>query len=410
MRILMVTPMPPQPQPTNGVPLVTYAQLLGMRERHDITLATIAGPDPAEHAAVDALRAAGVNVWAARRVAPLGLQRWQRRVRLASMIMGGKYPFRTGWYWEPQLQRLLDRLLFEHQFDVVQLHDNATGIYRYRTHAPIVLTEHEVRRPRKVDWYGLTTTGLRRWLWAEQDWRRWPAYQYNVWRRADRLQVFTMRDAVAVRAMAPNLVDRVRVNPFGIVLPQVANPDREEPEMLVFTGGFSHPPNVDAALWLAREIMPRIRRLAPSVRLFLVGSEPPPEVLALGCDDITVTGRVPEVEPWLERAAVVLAPLRIGGGMRTKVLQGMAIGKAVVTTPLGAEGLTFIGNPPLAVGVDAEAIARITGALLASRSQRYALGARARAFVMEHFSPQAYAQRLEAIYAELRPKDGLVKS
>jgi glycosyltransferase involved in cell wall biosynthesis len=111
---------------------------------------------------------------------------------------------------------------------------------------------------------------------------------------------------------------------------------------------------------------------------------------------------VPEVEPWLEQAAVVLAPVRIGGGMRTKVLQGMAMGKAVVTTPLGAEGLSTVdGQPPLAIAQDAASLARVTAALLASARERRVLGARARAFVAKHFSAEAYVRRLEAIYAEL---------
>jgi glycosyltransferase involved in cell wall biosynthesis len=134
----------------------------------------------------------------------------------------------------------------------------------------------------------------------------------------------------------------------------------------------------------------------------LVGSYPPPEVQALAAADICVTGRVPEVEPWLEQAAVVLAPVRIGGGMRTKVLQGMAMGKAVVTTPLGAEGLSTVdGRPPLVIGQDAASLAQATAALLASARERRVLGASARTFVAKHFSAEAYVRRLESVYAEL---------
>jgi glycosyltransferase involved in cell wall biosynthesis len=86
-----------------------------------------------------------------------------------------------------------------------------------------------------------------------------------------------------------------------------------------------------------------------------------------------------------------------------KVLQSMALGKAAVTTPRGAEGLTAEGRqPPLAIAEDAEGFARAAAALLASEEARRALGRRARAFVAEHHSPLAYVKRLEAIYAELR--------
>jgi glycosyltransferase involved in cell wall biosynthesis len=113
---------------------------------------------------------------------------------------------------------------------------------------------------------------------------------------------------------------------------------------------------------------------------------------------------VPEVEPYLSQAEVVAAPIRVGGGMRTKVLQGMALAKPVVTTPLGAEGLASVGaDPPLAIARDAETFAATIDLLLAEPRRRRKLGNSARWFVVEHFSPAAYARRLERVYAELLP-------
>lgn len=176
-----------------------------------------------------------------------------------------------------------------------------------------------------------------------------------------------------------------------------------ESNTVVFVGGFNHPPNLHAALWLGTDIMSLLRRLRPGVRLLIVGSDPPRSVRALESDDITVTGRVPAIEPYLQRAAVVLAPVLSGGGMRVKVLQAMAMARPVVTTPLGAEGLTGDRSQlPLAVGETAEEIACATAELLASHGAGEALGRRARAFVAEHHSWSAYLQRLEAIYAELQ--------
>jgi glycosyltransferase involved in cell wall biosynthesis len=171
---------------------------------------------------------------------------------------------------------------------------------------------------------------------------------------------------------------------------------------VLFVGNFTHPPNVDAALWLGQEIMPVLRCLAPGVHLSLVGIYPPASVQALAGADIEVTGHVPAIEPWFAEAAVVLAPLRIGGGMRMKVLQAMAMGKAVVTTPRGAEGLAVAGCPPPLIAAEGgEAIAAATATLLAAPESRHALGEQARAFVQAHFSATAHVDRLEAIYAEL---------
>jgi glycosyltransferase involved in cell wall biosynthesis len=402
VRILLVTPMPPQPQATNGVALVTWSQIAALAPRHEMTVVTVAGPDPAELAALSTLTANGVAVHAVHRINPTGWRRQRRRWRLARGLAVGRDPFRTIWYYEPGMQRLLDGLLAGGRFDLIQLDDNAVGAYHYRTGAPLIITEHEVRRPRAIDWQGWRRLGWRHWLREETDWRRWGRYQRRVWRRGDLIQVFTQRDATAIGSIAPALAPRVRVNPFGLVLPPPADLDREERDTVVFTGGFAHQPNVDAALWLAREIMPRLRARRPGARLLLVGSYPPREVQQLAGDATIVTGLVPEIEPYLERAAVVIAPVRVGGGMRTKVLQGMALGKPVVTTPLGAEGLAIEGRqPPLVRAADADEAAAATARLLESTADRRALGAAARAFVDQHFSERAYGRRLEAVYAEL---------
>jgi glycosyltransferase involved in cell wall biosynthesis len=405
MNILLVAPMPPQSEAPGAIPLVLYAELLGLMPRHTITLVTVAGPDPNEWAALDHLQSIGIDVQAVRRSEPSGFARWQRRWRWAGTWLRGKYPWRTIWFWEPELQRILNHLLVERSFDLIIVEDNAMGIYRYCTQTPLIFTEHEVRRPRSIDWRAGSPSSWLRWAFRETDWSRWRRYQSSVWHRFDRIQVFTPRDADAVIALAPDLSERVRVNPFGVDLPAPIDYALEEKGNVLFVGNFTHPPNVDAALWLGHEIMPLLRVRYPGVRLTLVGIYPPQSVQALACDDIVVTGSVPEIEPFFERAAVILAPLRIGGGMRMKVLQAMALGKAVVTTPRGADGLTIDGQqPPLIVAESAEEIADATASLLNSSDTRQSLGHRAHAFVSENFSAQAYARRIEAAYVELQSR------
>lgn len=405
MRILLVTPMPPQPEAPGAIPLVLHAQLTGLLERHEVTLVTPIGPDQSEAAAVADLRAAGIEVHSAPLMPPGAMARWQRRWRLASDWLSGGVPWRTAWFRSPGIQSHLDRVLATERFDLIQVEDNAMAIYHYRTSAPKVLTEHEVRRPRPVAWQDLATTPWRQWALREADWRRWPRYQRAVWSQFDRIQVFTARDAEMIGEIAPGLAPRVRVNPFGVALPQPVSRACEEEGALLFVGNYTHPPNVDAALWLGKEIMPLLRARCPGVRLSLVGIDPPQAVRALAGDDIVVTGRVPEIEPYLARAAVVLAPIRIGGGMRMKVLHALSLGKAVVTTPRGVEGLAHNGHqPPLAVAGDAEDFACKTAVLLQSATDRRRLGEAAHAFVAEHYSPAAYVRRLETIYADLRGK------
>lgn len=400
----MVTSMLPYPRAMSGGALVMYGQLATLTAHHEVTLATLAGADPAEKKAVDGLRASGINVHYVWRSWPSGTELWRRRLRDAIGWLRGGRPLRALQFFEPRIQRLLDQLLSEQRFDLLQIEDNAMGNYCYRTQIPIVFTEHEVRWAVPPDG---EVGGKIKWIQRTLDkaeGRRWRAYQLSVWRRFDRIQVFTPRDATIIQSMAPEVFDRVRVNPFGVVIPQPTYVDREEPGTVVFAGGFGHAPNVHAALWLASEIMPRLRALRPGVRLSIIGANPTKAVQALASEDIAVMANVPAVEPFLERAAVVLAPVRTGGGMRVKVLQAMALGKAVVTTTLGAEGLAVTeSQPPIVVAKDADEIAHMTAALLAADDTRRELGRRARAYVTEHFSWAAYGRRLDEIYSELQP-------
>ena len=403
MNILLVAPMPPSPTAAGAIPRILHAQVLGLSERNHVTLAVVAGPEESELDAVEQLRANGVDLHAACRREPGALgERWRRRRRLAGGWLGSRSPWRTVWYREPGLQPILDGLLADRRFDVIAVEDCAAGVYRYGSSAATVLTEHEVRRPRRIQ---LPTGRPRSWareLLRELDWRRWPAHQLSIWRRFDLIQTFTARDAEAIGTLAPEVGDRVRVNPFGIDLPDELEPAAATSREIVFMGNFTHPPNVDAALWLGSEIMPRLRSRAVDARLTLIGPLPAAEVRALACADIRVVGAVPDIRPHLSAAAVVLAPVRIGGGMRMKVLEALAFGKAVVTTSRGAEGLQYDGDAPLAVADTADEIASETARLLADPGGRRALGERARAFVAEHHSPRAYAARLEQAYGEAR--------
>jgi polysaccharide biosynthesis protein PslH len=399
----MITPSPPRPHAFDAVPLLLHAQLATLATRHDLALVTGAGPDPSELTAADSLVASGLRVWVQRRATLTGLDRWRRRGWMASNWLGSGYPRRILGLWQAGMQALLDGILSRHDFDLIHIEDNAMAMYDFHTPAPIILTEHEVKRPRPIDRRRILRAG-RSWpsCWVEEaDWQRWQPYQLLAWRKAGRVQVFSPRDAGAIGDLDPRLAPRVRVNPFGMAAPAAADPDREQEDSIVFVGNYRHPPTLDAARWLVTEIMPRLRTRAPGVRVTLVGHGGELLRCPTGAD-VTVTGSVPSVTPYLEAATVVVAPVRIGGGQRMKVLEAIALGKAVVTTTRGIEGLTIDGHPPPVVVADQpDAIAEAIARLLRHRSRRQALGERARAAFIEHFTVEAYCRRTEATYEEV---------
>jgi glycosyltransferase involved in cell wall biosynthesis len=403
MRILIVAPMLPDPDGAGAIPILLHAQLAGLRERNEVTLVTAIGDEPGEEEAARKLSEAGFDVLAADRRQPRGaVARWRRRLRLATAWLRGT-PWRAAWFAEPGIQPILDRLAAANEFDVAVVEDSAMAGFRLPPGAASVLTEHEVLRPRKVEWRPGRPSQWPGWAWRELDWRRRHRFQRDAWKRFDRVLAFSRRDAEAIAELAPEAAGRVRVSPFGLSLPPVAGPAAEDAETLLFVGNFTHKPNRDAALWLAREIVPALRRLRPEACLRLVGSSPPPPVLALAGPGVEVTADAPSVEPYLEAATVVAAPLRTGGGMRMKVLQALAAGKAVVTTSRGTEGFNcFEEPPPLLVADDGEDFAAAVAELLADPGRRHELGRQARAFAESHYGPAAWAARLEAAYAEAR--------
>ena len=398
MRILLLTPLPPDADAPGAIPAVLYAALVGLSERHEVTIVTSPGPEAPEFAAVDALIRDGYEVRSVPRHTAGGVGRWTRRVRMASGWLCGGSPWRTTWFHEPRLQTVIDDLLARDRFDVVAVEDNAMASFRFRTDAAVVLTEHEVRRARSVDWHTGRPRLWASWAFREADWHRWPRYQRSVWRRFDAIQVFTERDAKRLAELAPELRDRVHVNPFGIALVDLSSPVAEDPRVICFVGNFSHPPNVDAVLWLAQEVLPRVRARVPGARLRIAGADAPAEVRALASSQVEIAGYQRNVAYFIREAAVVAAPVRIGGGMRMKVLQAMALGKSVVTTTRGIDGLDRYPEVPVLVSDDAEGVAAAIAQLLNDRDARERLGTQARAYVEEHFSASAYAHRLEAVY------------
>jgi glycosyltransferase involved in cell wall biosynthesis len=403
MRILLVTSMVPDPNGVGAIPKLLHAQLLGLRERHQVTLVAPVGEDPGQAAAAERLAASELDAhFVDRRRSPSARRRWRVRAELAATWARGDWPWRVV-CGVAGVQGSIDRLLATKTFDVIAVEDNPMSVLRFPASLPTVLTEHEAVRAPAEQWRSPRLSERPLAALRTRDWRRWDSFLPRAWRRFDLLQVFSESDARAVGELAPELAGRVRVNPYGMVLPAASDPADEVSGTILFAGTFSHLPNREAAHWLAREIMPAIAARTTSARLRIVGSSPPREILELAGPQIEVIADAPSIEPHLAAASIVLAPVRSGGGMRMKVLESLARGKAVVTTGLGAEGFNVFGEElPFEVADSSAAIAAATARLLDDDRARHELGGRARDFAERHHSPAAWAARLEAVYEEAR--------
>jgi glycosyltransferase involved in cell wall biosynthesis len=187
------------------------------------------------------------------------------------------------------------------------------------------------------------------WLGLDQA-RRMRRFETTACNLADLCLAITPVDAERVRRMAPRA--RVSVLPAGVDLQRFSpQPLSEEPDTVVFIGSLDWPPNIDAVRWFRVSVWPQVRREVPGARWLIVGKHPPADILRWPEDDrsIQVTGFVEDVRPFLLQASVVVVPLRSAGGMRLKILEAMAAGKAVVSTPVGAEGIAATPNESIVI-------------------------------------------------------------
>jgi polysaccharide biosynthesis protein PslH len=153
--------------------------------------------------------------------------------------------------------------------------------------------------------------------------------------------------------------------------------------------------------WFCSEILPKIQKHEPQVRLMIVGARPTPEVLALANNPaVTVTGSVPDVRPYGEDCGVFIVPLRSGSGMRVKILNALAMGLPTVSTTVGAEGIRVTDGVDIHLADTADAFAEAVAGLLAEPERAERLAARGRRLMEEHYSWEALGGQLRRYYAE----------
>lgn len=235
--------------------------------------------------------------------------------------------------------------------------------------------------------YAARGRGPKAWVYAREG-RRLLAYERRVAASFDASLFVTVAEAGLFKRLAPEVAERVGFFENGV---DTAYFDPAQPfedpypaggPVLVFTGAMDYWPNVEAVIWFADEVLPRIRQVRPEVRLAVVGSNPTDTVRALGSrEGITVTGRVPDVRPYLQHAAVAVAPLRIARGIQNKVLEALAMARPVVCTPPAAEGLR---TSPLVAAATADTPEAVAARVLENLGRGEV--PEHRAYVVEHYS------------------------
>jgi glycosyltransferase involved in cell wall biosynthesis len=260
---------------------------------------------------------------------------------------------------------------------------------------PVVLFEHNVehliwRRLAAAEPWGPRKAAL------ELEWRKLRRYEARACAAADLTLAVSEKDRAALAANAPSA--RVRAIPTGVDTSYFApNGHHESPAHLVFTGSMNWYPNEDGVLHFIDEILPLIRREEPAAGLTVVGRDPSPRIREEAARaGVRVTGVVDDVRPYVAEGAVYVVPLRLGGGTRLKIFEALAMGKAVVSTTVGAEGLALVPGEHLLVADEPASFARAVVSLLRDAGRRHALGAAGRQLVAEKYGWAQVAREFES--------------
>jgi glycosyltransferase involved in cell wall biosynthesis len=275
---------------------------------------------------------------------------------------------------------------------------------------PVVLFEHNVEY---LIWQRLCALEASPWRRAllEFEWRKLRAREADACRQADLTVAVSEDDRRRLQAVAPGI--RATSIPTGVDTKYFTpSDDGGRPDHLVFSGSMDWHPNEDAVVYFADAILPRIRADVPGVSLTVVGRDPSVRLREIASrTGIYVTGTVDDVRPSIAEAAVYVVPLRAGGGTRLKIFEALAMGKAVVSTTVGAEGLALEPGrhfvPADGPGDFADAVV----ALLRDPERRRALGRAGHDLVEAHYSwptvAREFEYRCEEVVAQYAQERGL---
>jgi glycosyltransferase involved in cell wall biosynthesis len=388
LRILIVSADFPFP-PRWGFARRVYQLAHGLAKRHEVTLLTYALPSDEPN--VHRLREEFDVDVVPRRHIP---RRTKRIDQAASLVSPRPYSARL--VRSAAMQKAIDDLCASRRFDILQLESSVLCGFRIPASVRLVLDEHNIehevfRRMRE----GERSPARRLFYQLEQG--RFRRFEERWWCRVHGCAVTSDREVEIVRRQAPSTL--TAVVPNGVDLEFFTpKPGHVAPCTLLFNGLLQYRPNLDAAHHLVDTIWPLVAKRCPQARLEIVGRGDPADLRRLERPNVVVTGEVSDMRPYLERAAVVVVPIRMGGGTRLKVVEGLAMGKAMVSTTLGCEGIAVRDGEHLRVADTPQAFAAAVVELFEDPASASELGLAGRALAEEKYSWDLAVDRLESLY------------
>ena len=399
-KLLFLTPDLPYP-PHQGAAIRTFNLIKNLGSTHEIHLLSFVQGNH-ESPRIEALRQYCTSV---ETVPYPHRSTWRRAASVLfspSPDMALRLP---SCHFDNQLRILLSRERFDFvQIEAIEMAQYGLAIKEMELSSPPIVVfddinaeyllqrrafEADIRQPSR--WLGA--------LYSLIQWRKLQRYEQDVCQRLDSIVVVSEADAKALQELLPNLPFTVVPNGVDTQYFQPGDSKDESETTLVFTGKMDFRPNVDAALWLAKEVLPLIRVEIPDAKVKVVGRNPHPRLQALQqTPNVILTGYVDDVRPYIREAAVYVVPLKVGGGTRLKILEAMSMSKAIVSTSLGSEGIEVEHGRELVIADDPASFSRAVIDLLRDGEQRRRLGLAARSLAQSKHDWRLITPMLESVY------------
>ena len=408
LSILYVSHMPPSP-PRIGAQARVHGLMTELAQRHDLTAVMLIDDVFDAEECRRAMQAYCREVVLVPN--PFGREGLAKRL-LQLRSLASTRSFERLRVTVPALQQALDRILRARRFDIVNLEFSNLSHYHLRQAPPreripqLIVDSHEIAYDLARQ-FARNGGGLGRRLYAGANWRKLRREELRTYRDADGVYLCSATDEQRLLSQAP----RVRT----AVIPNAADVDYYQPRpgdpkpdgrTVVYFGLLSTVPNADGVTYFVEEIWPRIAEAHPEARFKIIGGKPPLALQQLAGPRVELSGFVPDLRPHLAEAAVLVVPLRLGGGTRLKIVEGMAMGKPIVSTSLGAEGIEATPGRDLLIEDQPEAFADAVNRLLADPGLAARIGQAARHLAVERYSWSGAAKALEGFYhqiMEVRP-------
>jgi len=378
--------------PNKGDKVRSYNLLKHLAAQHSVFLGTfVDDPDDMQH--IDTVRSYCSDLHVAR------LDPRFAKIRSVNALLADD-PLTLRYYRDARLQDWVDRICRQQKIDAIVVFSSAMAQYvKSITRVPILIDFVDVDSAKWTQ-YAPNHRWPMSWLYRREG-KYLLAYEREISARSTRSFFVTEAEASLFTRLAPECAVHVGALCNGVDAEYFSvDESRESPYVadeipIVFTGAMDYLPNVDAVRWFAKEILPALCQRRPQLRFYIVGRSPTPDVLALANTKIAVTGTVPDVRPYLQYAAVVVAPLRIARGIQNKILEAMAMAKPVVTSPECAAAIdAILGQELLTAAEPADFIAEIETLLLdAERSA--SIGTAARQKVLARYSWEAHLSGID---------------